>query len=50
MSSPQIQKDAKDNTPSKLIRTIPELPRGLAIMILLCNIFFLQVELSIWDV
>lgn len=35
MSSPQIQKDAKDNTPvtaSKLIRTIPELPRGLAIM------------------
>ena len=25
---------------SNLIRTIPELPRGLAIMILLCNIFF----------
>lgn len=43
MSSPQIQKDANNNTPvtaSKLIRTIPELPRGLAIMILLCNIFF----------
>ena len=31
-----------ENTPvtTKIVRTIPELPRGLAIMILLCNIFF----------
>lgn len=27
-------------TLSNFIKTIPELPRGLAIMILLCNIFF----------
>ena len=39
MSSPQLQMDTTGTT-SKLIRTIPELPRGLAIMILLCNIFF----------